>query len=72
MINQLNRYRKTFDRFQNPFMIKKKKIKPTLSKLEKEGNIPNVIEEIHQKCKVSTNLKNFKLNYFPLQLGGSQ
>ena len=57
---------KTFDKIQNPFMIK------TLSKVGTEGAYLNIIMAIYNKLTASIILNRQKLQMFPLRSGTRQ
>ena len=57
---------KTFDKIQNPFMIK------TLQKVGIEGTYRNIIKAIHDKPTAKIVLNGEKLKPFPLRSGTRQ
>ena len=57
---------KTFDKIQNPFMIK------TLSKVGPEGTHLNIIKAIYEKSTANIILNGQKLKAFPLRSGRRQ
>ena len=60
---------KAFDKFQHPFMIKKKK---TLQKAGIEGTYLNTIKAIHDKPTANIILNGKKLKAFTLKSGTRQ
>ena len=62
--------KKTFDKIQHPFMVKKKK--KTLQKAGIEGTYINIIKAIYDKPTANIILKGEILKAFPLKSGSRQ